>query len=56
MEFRTPVHIAPFGFRIGHSHKGLLIGSCFADRIGRIMRSHKLPVTVNPFGTLFNPA
>ena len=56
MEFRTPVHIAPFGFRIGHSHKGLLIGSCFADRIGRIMRNHKLPVTVNPFGTLFNPA
>ena len=56
MEFRTPVHIAPFGCRIGHSHKGLLIGSCFADRIGRIMRSHKLPVTVNPFGTLFNPA
>lgn len=56
MEFRTPVHIAPFGFRIGHSHKGLLVGSCFADRIGRIMRNHKLPVTVNPFGTLFNPA
>ena len=31
------------------------VGSCFAERIGGWLWAHKLPVMVNPFGTLYNP-
>ncbi|GAA4401655.1 GSCFA domain-containing protein [Nibrella viscosa] len=33
----------------------LTIGSCFADVMGRHLADHKLNVTINPFGTIFNP-
>ncbi len=32
-----------------------MIGSCFADNIGQAMRQRCFPVTVNPFGTVYNP-
>lgn len=56
MEFRTPIHIEPLKFRIGYETPGLLLGSCFAGHIGLRMERYKLPVVVNPFGVLFNPA
>jgi len=31
------------------------MGSCFADNIGQIMQQHYFPVSVNPFGTVYNP-
>ena len=31
------------------------MGSCFADNIGQIMQQCCFPVTVNPFGTVYNP-
>ncbi len=31
------------------------MGSCFADNIGKMMRERCFPVTVNPFGTVYNP-
>lgn len=31
------------------------MGSCFADNIGQIMQQRCFPVTVNPFGTVYNP-
>jgi hypothetical protein len=31
------------------------MGSCFADNIGQIMQQYYFPVTVNPFGTVYNP-
>jgi len=31
------------------------MGSCFADNIGQIMQQHCFPVSVNPFGTVYNP-
>lgn len=56
MEFRTPIKIEPFDFRIGHSTPGLLVGSCFTEHIGARLRRYKMPVAVNPFGIVFNPA
>lgn len=32
------------------------MGSCFADAIGRRFKEEGFPVTVNPFGTMYNPA
>ena len=56
MEFRTPVEQPVYPFRIEPSQTGLALGSCFADRIGGWLRDGKLPLCVNPFGTLYNPA
>jgi len=55
MEFRTPIKIEPFDFRIGHSMPGLLVGSCFTEHIGARLQRYKMPVAVNPFGIVFNP-
>lgn len=34
----------------------MILGSCFADEIGRKLIASGLDVCLNPFGTLFNPA
>lgn len=56
MDFRIPVEIPPYPFRIGPSERGLVVGSCFAAHIGGWLRGGKMPVCVNPFGVLYNPA
>jgi hypothetical protein len=33
----------------------LFIGSCFSDEISKLFSNHYLPVTANPFGTIFSP-
>jgi hypothetical protein len=55
MEFRTTVSIQPSSFRISHHTKFLTVGSCFANVIGRKLEESKIPVTINPFGVIFNP-
>lgn len=55
MELRTIVKTAPSSCRIGYDTGVMLIGSCFANDIGSRMQDGKLPVMINPTGTLFNP-
>ncbi|MCD7962791.1 MAG: GSCFA domain-containing protein [Rikenellaceae bacterium] len=55
MEFRTKINIPEYGFQLDYNQKGLIIGSCFAENIGKMMTSLKFPVTVNPFGVVYNP-
>ena len=55
MEFRTIVDVEKPGFEIGPCEAMLFVGSCFADAIGRRFRAEGFPVTVNPFGTMYNP-
>lgn len=50
------LHIKPSRFKIGYDTPGLVCGSCFAERIGQKMLACKMPVTLNPYGLLFNPA
>ena len=40
---------------IMHTHKLLLIGSCFTENIGEKLRKHKFLTLDNPNGILFNP-
>ncbi len=54
-KFRTSITIPVSDFKIGYETPGMLMGSCFSDYVGKIMQQHKLPVFLNPFGTLFNP-
>ena len=44
------------GFRIEPCERMLFVGSCFADNIGARFREEGFPVTVNPYGTMYNPA
>ena len=56
MEFRTVVEIAKPDYEIGPCEEILFVGSCFADNIGQRFREEGFPVTVNPYGTMYNPA
>lgn len=56
MEFRTIVDISKARFEIQPFEELLFVGSCFADSIGQHFREEGFPVTVNPFGTMYNPA
>ena len=55
MNLRTTFGIDPSPNRITHSDKVMLIGSCFAGSMAEHMAAGKLPVMVNPAGTLYNP-
>jgi hypothetical protein len=54
MEFTTKVKIEK-SFRIAHNDSVMFTGSCFAAEIGSVLREGKMPVMINPAGTVFNP-
>lgn len=56
MEFRTIVDIPASAVKIEPHDSVLLVGSCFADGIGRRFSEERFPTTVNPYGTMYNPA
>lgn len=56
MELLTKVDINPSDRKIGYNDKILLLGSCFADNVGEKFAEHYFQATVNPLGTLYNPA
>lgn len=55
MKFRTEYKAVASASPIDLHRPVLLLGSCFADNIGAILRSHMVNAVVNPAGTLFNP-
>ena len=56
MNFRTIVDIPKPPFQIEPLEEILFVGSCFADAIGHRFDEEHFPVTVNPFGVMYNPA
>lgn len=56
MKLYTSVDIAPSAKKIEYGDKLLFLGSCFADNIGSKFSDHYFRVTINPLGTLYNPA
>ncbi len=56
MKFFSPVAIPAPSRKIRLDDGIMLIGSCFADSIGRKMAAAGFRASVNPFGTLYNPA
>ena len=56
MKLYTTIDIAPSAKKIGYGDKILLLGSCFADNIGAKFEEHYFQTTINPYGTLYNPA
>ena len=55
MEFRTVIKIEPSPVKISYKSKVIFIGSCFASSIGMKMYEGRIPVLVNPSGTVYNP-
>ncbi len=55
LKLQTPVEIPESGIKISFSDSIMLLGSCFADNIGTIMKNMGFNACVNPFGTLYNP-
>ena len=55
MEFRTIVEIPRAAFEIMPCEEILLVGSCFADGIGRKFKENGFPAITNPYGTMYNP-
>ena len=55
MDFRTVVSIPNPSFQIEPLEPILFVGSCFADKIGSRFLEERFPVTVNPFGVMYNP-
>lgn len=56
MELMTHIDIPLSDWKIASNAKVLLVGSCFADEIGKKMAKGGFDAMVNPFGTLYNPA
>lgn len=55
MELRTIVKTDPSSDRITYKDPVMFIGSCFAASIGKQLETGRMPVMINPSGTVYNP-
>ena len=55
MKLQTPVVDAGCKVGISYHDKITMLGSCFSDNIGNQLADLGFDVSVNPFGTLYNP-
>lgn len=55
LKLQTPVETGRSAVSISLKDKLFVLGSCFADNIGQKMAELGFDITVNPFGTLYNP-
>src|SRR5512133_3043178 len=55
MELRTTVGIGKSSVEISYADPVVFIGSCFASEIGSKLAEGKMPVMINPSGTVYNP-
>jgi hypothetical protein len=54
LQFSTKIPIQKCNFPIDYDSKILLLGSCFAENIGKKFDYFKFQSTTNPFGIIFN--
>ena len=55
IKLQTPVIDENCRTGISFSDRIMLLGSCFTDNIGRQLKDYGFDVSINPFGTLYNP-
>lgn len=50
--------VEPLNYRglINHSSRLVMLGSCFVESVGSLMKRDLYDVTINPFGPIYNPA
>ena len=54
MQFTTKIPVQKSSFPIDYDSKIMLLGSCFAENIGKKFSYFKYQATTNPFGIIFN--
>ena len=55
MQLITPVELPKRIPSIDYSNKIIIMGSCFAENIGKQLKEKQFKVDINPFGILYNP-
>lgn len=55
MRLTIPVELPKRELEISYVAKQMIIGSCFAENIGKRLVACKFPALLNPFGILYNP-
>jgi hypothetical protein len=55
MNLRTAFPIEHSPVKIDHTDSVMFVGSCFASSVGAMMEKGKIPVMINPSGTVYNP-
>ena len=55
MNFQTSVELPAGMPSVSHADHILLMGSCFAENIGRQLMDAGFQLDLNPFGILYNP-
>lgn len=55
MDFRIKTELPAEGPRLRPESRLMLLGSCFAENVGRRMAGAGMRAEVNPFGVLYNP-
>lgn len=55
MKLQTKIPLQPSDNQFGYKNKLLLLGSCFAENIGKMLDFYKFQSVTNPFGIIFNP-
>ena len=55
MRLTTPVELPKRDFNITYNSQMMVLGSCFAENIGRRLAACKFRADINPFGILYNP-
>ena len=55
MNFQTSVELPAGMPPVSHADRILLMGSCFAENIGRQLMDAGFQLDLNPFGILYNP-
>lgn len=55
MELRTTIKIEPSSKKISYNDPVMFIGSCFSSSIGSQLELGRMPVMINPAGTVYNP-
>ena len=56
MELYTRILLPKARFSFSYEDRVVMMGSCFAENIGRKLEENKFSVDINSFGTLYNPA
>ena len=55
MRLTIPVELPKGELEISHATRQMIMGSCFAENIGKRLVACKFPAMLNPFGILYNP-
>lgn len=55
MLFRTEITKQNYPFKISYTDTLMMVGSCFVENIGQILKDSAFDVVLNPCGIVFNP-